>query len=193
MVKIIGIYKIISPNGRVYVGQSSNILARFKQYEKYRCEKQTKLYNSFCKYGVANHHFEIITECSIEYLNVLERYYQEENNVLNYGLNCNYVNTTTSKGVTSESTKTKLSIANKGKKITAEHKKILSELKKGTNNHMFNISTEDHPSSKIVLNTINGIYYDSAKDAARSLNIRYKNLSRYLNGTRENKTIFKYV
>ncbi len=193
MEKIIGIYKITSPSDRVYIGQSCNIKYRFNQYKKEQCKKQTKLYNSFKKYGVWKHHFEVITECDIEDLNVLERYYQEEYDVLNKGLNCLYVNTKTLKGVVSDYTKNKLSIASRGKKISEKHKKILSELKKGSKNHMFNINTEDHHSSKLVLNLSSGVYYDSAKDAAESLNIKYKNLSRYLNGSRFNKTNFIYV
>jgi group I intron endonuclease len=89
---VIGIYKIISPTKRVYIGQSRNIEKRFITYNSLRCKQQPKLYNSFLKYGVKNHLFEIIEECNIELLNERERYYQDFYNVLENGLNCSLIN-----------------------------------------------------------------------------------------------------
>lgn len=63
MNKICGIYKITSPSGRIYIGQSEDINRRFHQYKKLNCKKQWLLYKSFVKYGVDNHIFEIIVEC----------------------------------------------------------------------------------------------------------------------------------
>ena len=62
---MIGIYKITSPSGKVYIGQSRNIENRFLQYKNKHCRFQFRLYNSFNKYGVENHVFEIIEECEI--------------------------------------------------------------------------------------------------------------------------------
>lgn len=85
-----GIYKIISPNGKIYIGQSIDIIRRWATYKKYRCSSQPKLYNSFKKYGVENHNFEIIKECSKEDLNDLENHYIEFFNSYSImGLNCN--------------------------------------------------------------------------------------------------------
>jgi len=66
--KTCGIYKITSPSGRVYIGQSVDILHRFKTYVKMyvKNEKQVKLFRSFTKHGVENHTFEIIEECEME-------------------------------------------------------------------------------------------------------------------------------
>jgi len=62
---MIGIYKITSLNGKIYIGQSTNIEQRWKDYNRMiRCQRQTKLYNSLKKYGPENHKFEIIEECS---------------------------------------------------------------------------------------------------------------------------------
>ena len=49
---MIGIYKIISPSGKIYIGQSRNIDKRFQQYKRLNCAKQPRLYNSFIKYGI---------------------------------------------------------------------------------------------------------------------------------------------
>src|SRR6478609_1895411 len=71
---MIGIYKITSPTGKVYVGQSIDIEKRFK-FHKEKCHKG-KLKDSFSEHGVDNHIFEVLKECEIEKLNELERYYQ---------------------------------------------------------------------------------------------------------------------
>jgi hypothetical protein len=90
---ICGIYKITSPSGRVYIGQSKDIQKRWgKHYKKLRCKKQTVLYRSFLKYGVENHIFEIIEEANFGDLNCCERYWQDFYDVLNEGLNCELVN-----------------------------------------------------------------------------------------------------
>lgn len=73
--KICGIYKITSPKGRIYIGQSVNIFYRFYSYKKLNCKEQYRLYNSLKKHGVENHKFEIIEECSKENLDEREIYY----------------------------------------------------------------------------------------------------------------------
>ena len=49
---MIGIYKITSPNNKVYIGQSVDIEKRLKRYKNLNCKKQSKIYNSLNKYGV---------------------------------------------------------------------------------------------------------------------------------------------
>ena len=39
-VRLIGIYKITSPNDKIYIGQSIDIDRRFIQYQKLKCKKQ---------------------------------------------------------------------------------------------------------------------------------------------------------
>lgn len=48
---MIGIYKITSPSGKIYIGQSVNIERRFLDYKKSLKKSQIKLYNSIKKYG----------------------------------------------------------------------------------------------------------------------------------------------
>lgn len=87
--KVSGIYKITSPSGKIYIGQSANMDRRLREY-KYRNNKtQRRLSNSIKKYGWKNHIFEIIEECSEEDLNCRERYWQDFYDVLGEnGLNC---------------------------------------------------------------------------------------------------------
>ena len=76
---MIGIYKITSPSGKIYIGQSWNIEKRFKSY-KYK-NKQSFLMRSFDKYGLENHNFEILEELSKgttqEILDLKEIYYMK--------------------------------------------------------------------------------------------------------------------
>jgi group I intron endonuclease len=59
-----GIYRIISPSGKVYIGQSINLSDRMRQH-KYS-EKNYYLKNSLLKYGFDNHKFEVIHELPID-------------------------------------------------------------------------------------------------------------------------------
>ena len=130
MKKIIGIYKITSPTGKIYIGQSIDIEFRFLTYKRLLCKGQTRLYASFKKYGVEKHKFEIICQCNTFELNEKERFYQELFNTIDgrNGLNCQYVKTSTKKYVHSDETKNKISSSNKGKKgrkgvkFSEEHK-----------------------------------------------------------------------
>ncbi len=72
---ICGIYKITSPTGKIYIGQTVNFRRRINTYKKLKCNRQFKLYNSFIKYGFDLHKFEIVCECLLEELNEKEIYY----------------------------------------------------------------------------------------------------------------------
>jgi group I intron endonuclease len=52
-----GIYKITSPTKKVYIGQSKDIIKRFKSYNQKLGKGQPRLNNSFLKYGIKNHVF----------------------------------------------------------------------------------------------------------------------------------------
>lgn len=76
MNKICGIYKITSPSGKIYIGQSRDINRRKYEYENhYRTKYQSRIFKSILKYGWENHKFEIICECDKSKLNELEVYY----------------------------------------------------------------------------------------------------------------------
>jgi group I intron endonuclease len=137
---MIGIYKITSPSGKIYIGQSVNIETRFRKYKYLNCKRQTYLYNSFQKYGVENHKFEIIEECSLEQLNEREIYWGNYFNVLdknglNLKLGC-------ARGKCSEEMKQKIGKKNKNKIMSEEAKNNISKALKGRK------ITWDNPGSK---------------------------------------------
>ena len=119
---MIGIYKITSPSGKIYIGQTVNIEKRFYKYKYIKSSvSQIKLHRSFLKYDINNHIFEIIEQCDMEQLNKRERYWQEFYNCIDNGLNCKYTKTNDKSGVLSDETKLKISLSNKGKKLSEEH------------------------------------------------------------------------
>jgi group I intron endonuclease len=129
---MIGIYKIISPSGKIYVGQSTNIHKRFDQYQKGSGKKQTRLYRSFQKYGILTHIFEIVEECKESKINLQERYWQEYYNVIGKnGLNCKLVNVDGKPARLSDETKKLIGKrsgeARKGKPLSELHKESIKE------------------------------------------------------------------
>ena len=72
----IGIYKVTSPSGKTYIGQSVDIERRFKHYANLNNIKgQIKVYHSMKKYGYENHTFEMIEECTLDELDSREIYW----------------------------------------------------------------------------------------------------------------------
>jgi len=130
---MVGIYKIVSPTGRVYIGQSLDVEKRVKQYQQgHNCESQTKLYNSLAKYSFSEHIFEVVEECKVEELNIRERYWQDLYNVLGRGgLNCRLQSTKDKSGYLSDETKAAIREAATGRKHSTETKQKISEANVG--------------------------------------------------------------
>lgn len=125
---MIGIYKITSPSGRIYIGQSVNINRRLNDYKNLKCKKQPKLHHSFLKYGFDAHIVEVIDKCSIEELNEKERYYQELFDCIKKGLNCTLTATNDKSGELSLETRKKISIANSNQSEETRLKKSKSQM-----------------------------------------------------------------
>jgi len=74
----IGIYKLTAPNGKIYVGQSTNLAHRKSLHSWNDREKdQKKLLEAKKEMGASNFIFEILEECDVVELNEKERYYQD--------------------------------------------------------------------------------------------------------------------
>lgn len=120
--KISGIYKIISPIGKIYIGQSIDLFRRIKSYfEPNSAKNQIILERSFDKYGRENHIFSIIEECEINLLNERERYWQEQ--YKDKLLNCRLTETNDKSGICSEQTKFNISNALKKSGKSYQHLK----------------------------------------------------------------------
>ena len=128
---MIGIYKITSPTKRIYIGQSLNIEERFNTYKRLHCKQQIRLYNSFLKYGIDKHKFEILCECNIEELNNKERYYQDAFSAIGKnGLNCRLTASNDRTGKISEKSRKKMSDSQIGRKQSEETIKKRIETRK---------------------------------------------------------------
>ncbi len=209
---MIGIYKITSPNNRVYIGQSINIEKRFSNYKGlHNCNRQPALFGSFLKHGVNNHKFEIVCECEIHELNDKERYYQDLYSVTNNkGLNC--VLTKSSDRNQKGRKQTKEEIAKRVEKITGlkrtkEHKIHSRNIKLGSLNPMFGrkikesskvlqrekLSGEFNYLSKIILNTETGIFYFGLNEASKTIDMKKATLHINITKNKVNRTSFLYV
>jgi group I intron endonuclease len=188
---MVGIYKITSPSGKVYIGQSINIKRRFKEYNRKQCNQSIKLFNSLIKYGPEKHKFEIIEECEVERLNEREEYYISLFNSVNEGLNIK---------LSSKPSWT-------GKK-RPEHSKLLKEKGSGfkyirKEEHRLNMSNimkrvwkdkKDIISNKIRINKIGkntksvicnetGLVYSSITKCSENMGISKGNICRFVKGT----------
>lgn len=233
--KICGIYKITSPTGKTYIGQSVDVNKRWSRYKNLSCKKQTRLYNSLKKYGFDAHQFDIIEYCTEEELNCSERFWQDEFDVLgNKGLNGVLQECGAKHHVKSEEYKKRISDTLKGRKLPSEviarmsaskkgvlkseeTKKRMSVAQKGENNPMYGKTfTAEHlkrmsqamlgktmseeakdkmrPSkiginnvtSRLVLDTLTGIFYYCIREAAEAYNINYGSLRNMLNPNSNN-------
>jgi group I intron endonuclease len=140
IIPIIGIYKITNPKGKIYIGQSINIIRRFNQYKLLKnCFNQKILINSLKKYTPECHKFEILEKCNKEDLNIKERFWQDQYNVIGpMGLNCILTNTKELPKIYSEETRNKLRYPKTEeykqkmrKPQTEEHKNSLSAVRLG--------------------------------------------------------------
>ena len=127
---MVGIYKIINPKGKIYIGQSTNIKNRKKHYKYLNSSSiGSKLFNSLRKYGWENHKFKIIEECSVKDLGRKEKYWKVYYNSIQEGLNIQFDEE--KGGILSEETRKKISNAWKNK--TKEELLIINEKRRQGN------------------------------------------------------------
>jgi group I intron endonuclease len=194
---MVGIYKITNPKGAIYIGSSKEIETRIKRYKKLQCKSQSKLYNSLLKYGVDNHKFEIIQECIIDKLYILENYFGTLYNVLDKkcGLNCYLPKIGELKIEFSKESLIKRSNAQKGKKASISAKINMSNAQKGRK-HKDETKQKmsiNNNKIKIILDLNTGVFYFGTKEAAIYNSINRHTLKNMLNGSKKNKTSLVYA
>jgi|CXWK01.1.fsa_nt_gi group I intron endonuclease len=172
--KKMGVYKIISPTGRVYVGSSIDIRHRWWYYNRSLAKNQPILNRSFLKHGIDNHKFEIIEECSYSDLFKLERKHGILLNALCDlgGLNIKLPKAGEERAIYSNELRKKLSDLAKNRTYSKETRLKFSLSKKG--------KPSKNGMSKIVINLETGIYYDSIRSAAYAYNIPRQTLTNKL-------------
>ena len=132
-IKICGIYTITNPKGRVYIGQSTDVVVRWKAYKRFACPHQTSLLASLKKYGAEKHKFELLCQCERDELNEKEAYYVALFQACERKCGMNLKEGGGSKAKISEETRERLSKAsmgrNKGRKLSPEHKEKIRQTK----------------------------------------------------------------
>jgi group I intron endonuclease len=194
------IYKITNPNGRIYIGQTTNIKTRWNKYKKLTCKDQPSIYSSLKKYGPENHVFEIIEECNINILDEREIYWGEHFDVLSN----KHLNNRLGRGFgsyDSDEVKLKKSLCHKGrlnywlkdKKLSKEQCDKISQSKLGKKQNRskirkdkgipknYHVSAVIKSKSKPVIQyTLEGIFikeWESGKIASIKLEIPQSNIN----------------
>lgn len=204
---MIGVYKIESPIGEVYIGQSWNIEKRFnKDYRNSNlCKNQRKLSASFNTHGLRNHSFNVIHELPADVDQfTMDRF--EQVYIQSYkdaGVSLLNIRGGGSRGRHSKETidimKSKLGKWMIGKKDSEETKKKKSNAKKGvpkpprSKEHGNNISSgnigkDDTPKKPLLQFDLNGVFiaeWPSGIEAAKGTNQKSRsNIAACCNGKR---------
>lgn len=163
------VYKFLSPSGKVYIGQTSNLNRRLIEH-KYRSKKSNlKFYNSISKYGIDNHEIEVlfISDCDYE-KDIMEAFYIEYYKSTESGLNINrfsyFIN------------------GFKGKKHSKENVLLIKKRMKG----FTPIEAINKIKKSIYCGYLN-LNFDSISDCARALNVTSSAISMQLSNKRPNK------
>jgi group I intron endonuclease len=193
---MVGIYKITSPSGRVYIGQSVNIENRFSHYKRLDCKGQVKLFKSLKKHGCEAHIFEVIEECSVDNLSNREGFWQDFYDAIKKGMNCRRVTSDDKSGYDSPETIEKRVAKQRGVKRPnssgEKHHNFGKVMPKYLKDKISGFRKSQtgglNHSSKLVLCLSTGIYYDSIVEASFANGFTYKQLYCRLQGTVINNT-----
>lgn len=196
---MVGIYKITSPSGKVYIGQSWDIARRWKEYEWYNGLGQPLLYRSLLKYGVLNHTFQIIHELPADVsqatLNDYETLYW--NCYKDCGVLLLNVREPGSNGRLSADSVSKRSATRKvnGFTITKEHadkivatKKATGAYAKGWETRRKNNTHQNLHNRRQLLHIETGIIYNSVTEAYKASGIVQSTIYRHIK-----EGLYKYL
>lgn len=205
-----GIYQIVNNiTQRRYIGYASSIRQRLKGHVSDLSNNKHAndyLQKSWNKYGAVNFTLSVLQECSKDQLCLLEDYWVKVLKTTNreFGYNLKDTNPNGNPSC-AEETKAKLRISNKN--VRPSELCIQKKKEYWFNNPM----TEDHKTAcreglkkvdwitlrkskrKKVINIITGEIYDSLTEVCNLIHMKKGKLSKYLLGTRTNKTNFKYL
>lgn len=175
---VAGVYKIVSPSGKVYVGQSNDIHRRFIEHKSYTSKTNTKLGNTISKYGIDNLKKSILYKTNCQSArDILESVIIEVNDLTNKGLN--HLN-----GGGVEEIKNGFA----GHKHSEEFKQRMRDTKKGVTP-----TKAIEKRKKKVYCTYNNKQYNSISSCARDLNVSQPLCSMMLNGKTPNNFGLKFI
>jgi len=201
-------------NHKKYIGQAQDIYSRWKKHIwklNNNCHHNRYLQNAWNKYGEDSFKFNIIEICNIEKLSELEVYYIDKLNTYfkNNGYNLTLGGEGTRGHVLSDEIKEIIGSYHKGKTISQEHRKNLSNQFSGEGNPFYGIKHTDETKKLISKkhkesghskggNNIkakkvfcNGMIFDCAQACADYYNIKSCTLRSWIRGDRPMPEEFK--
>lgn len=201
--KQIAIYKITSPSGSIYIGQSIDIKKRKNRYKNLSCKVQPILYSSLLKYGWENHKFEILQEFNEGTEKKIITHYEKlyiaeyKSNRIRYpdgtGMNLTDGGEGWMAGtIHSEQERANISKRMKGKqyalgyKFTDEQRAAMSKRRSG-------LKINKQREGIFILDTSTGIIYNSIVAAAKAISKKSSTIAGQLCGKYPNKTTLKYL
>lgn len=157
------IYKLTSPSGKSYIGQSIDFTRRLVEHKNPKKRSLPKLYQAIKKYGFENFTIEILETCEPELLNDREIYWINYYDTFNNGYNA----TTGGESLF---------------KRSPETRKKLSEYFAGKYNGEQNMPF-----------TIDGVQYSSVGSAAKATGIPPKTIHNRLNSPNPKFKNYLYI
>lgn len=169
------VYKISSPTGRVYIGQTNSLSRRIVEHNYMSKNSTLKLSNSIRKYGISKHIIEpiFISECEYE-KDMMEAFYISYYDSVKKGMN-----NLNLPGVRH---------AFKGKKHTKEN---ILKIKNRMSGFTPIKAIEKRMKSVYCLD--NNMTFNSLSECARHFNVSQAYISSMLNGSRNNKLNIKLL
>ena len=216
---IAGIYKLTSPSGKSYIGQSQRMKSRIRDYELGNCSGQTHLYHAILKYGFDNFEVEVLWKAKnvkrigniSVLLDALEKGYIKRYNSIDEGYN---LKAGGANGKYSKESRAKMSKSQKGRIISMRQRQLTSKTMMGvkkTIEHSRNISLglkgKRASKSKIInmrnarINpleqySLDGVYiktWNSAHEVHRDLGINRGNVCSASRGERLSAGGYKWI
>lgn len=117
-------------NNKKYIGQSINIEERWYRHKYYldnNKHQNIHLQNSWNQYGRDAFSFYVLQECSLDYLDDVEKYYINFYNTMDNNKGYNLESGGSSNKRISEETRKKMSGSHKGKILSEDHKVKISQ------------------------------------------------------------------
>ena len=208
MRKVCGIYRITSPTGKVYIGQSRNIFHRMYNYKNGHVNRQPGIYSSIKKYGWDAHAHEAIhrlpNDVTQKVLDDYEAVYMDA--YKSCGVYLLNVKEAGYRGELSAESRRKISEGNKGKKASEAWIIRMREFMTGKRYALGYRHTDEtkkkigarshrgrHPSAVKVVSINTGTVYGCIRDAAEAYGIKAATLVNKLSGHRSNNTDLRYA
>ena len=197
MALTVGIYKLTSPSGSVYIGQSISIEKRFSKYRNMNCKGQSRLYYSMLHHGVDKFSFEIIHALPENPPQVALDFFE-----------CSYIAYYKSIGTSmlnlkdgghhgvrySKESRQRMSESHKGRVSSFKGKKHSAEsiLKMKDTLSKLDLTGANARCKREVINTSTGKIYPTVKAAADAAGVKRTTLGMMLAGNNKNYTNMEY-